>query len=253
MERYAPTAKDLASRDVVSRSMTMEIREGRGVDSTGRSFATSFSAQSGAASPVFHHTGTIQGLHNLHGSFNVPNMLGTLASRNSTINNVPSSGVQQPTGSLSSGRFASNNLPVALSQISHGSSHGHSGVTNRGGMSVVARIHVGWEGNGERDADVAEPSFDCWKPESLNGGHVDIEPPIDTKRSRTELLQEMIKHVPNMLVVGEELETQSRMKSECVRELEVRVASMERMLGAQAANLFIGFDSVIVSKDTEIT
>ncbi|KAI9005613.1 FAD binding domain-containing protein [Hyaloraphidium curvatum] len=31
MERYAPTAKDLASRDVVSRSMTMEIREGRGV------------------------------------------------------------------------------------------------------------------------------------------------------------------------------------------------------------------------------
>ena len=31
MERYAPHAKDLASRDVVSRSMTMEIRAGRGV------------------------------------------------------------------------------------------------------------------------------------------------------------------------------------------------------------------------------
>merc|ERR1711997_248949 len=31
MERYAPVAKDLASRDVVSRSMTIEIREGRGV------------------------------------------------------------------------------------------------------------------------------------------------------------------------------------------------------------------------------
>lgn len=30
MDRYAPTARDLASRDVVSRSMTMEIREGRG-------------------------------------------------------------------------------------------------------------------------------------------------------------------------------------------------------------------------------
>eukprot|EP00061_Rhincodon_typus_P016514 g44774.t1 len=30
MERYAPVAKDLASRDVVSRSMTIEIREGRG-------------------------------------------------------------------------------------------------------------------------------------------------------------------------------------------------------------------------------
>jgi len=35
MERYAPTAKDLASRDVVSRSMTMEINEGRGVGPNG--------------------------------------------------------------------------------------------------------------------------------------------------------------------------------------------------------------------------
>ncbi|WP_072280826.1 succinate dehydrogenase flavoprotein subunit [Rappaport israeli] len=33
MERYAPSAKDLASRDVVSRSMSIEIREGRGVGS----------------------------------------------------------------------------------------------------------------------------------------------------------------------------------------------------------------------------
>src|SRR4029078_1844684 len=31
MERYAPSAKDLASRDVGSRAMTIEIREGRGV------------------------------------------------------------------------------------------------------------------------------------------------------------------------------------------------------------------------------
>ena len=31
MERYAPTVKDLAPRDMVSRSMTIEIREGRGV------------------------------------------------------------------------------------------------------------------------------------------------------------------------------------------------------------------------------
>jgi len=35
MERYAPNAKDLASRDVVSRSMTMEINEGRGVGAEG--------------------------------------------------------------------------------------------------------------------------------------------------------------------------------------------------------------------------
>ncbi|GAB2287511.1 Probable NOT transcription complex subunit vip2 [Dionaea muscipula] len=102
-------------------------------DSNGRSFATSFSAQSGAVSPGFHHTGTIQGLHSMHGSFNVPNMPSTLSSRNSSINSVPSSPVQQPTGNLPSGRFASTNLPVALSQISYG----HSGITNRGGMSVI--------------------------------------------------------------------------------------------------------------------
>ncbi len=35
MERYAPNAKDLASRDVVSRSMTMEINDGRGVGDEG--------------------------------------------------------------------------------------------------------------------------------------------------------------------------------------------------------------------------
>jgi len=35
MERYAPSAKDLASRDVVSRSMTVEINEGRGVGDNG--------------------------------------------------------------------------------------------------------------------------------------------------------------------------------------------------------------------------
>ncbi len=35
MERYAPSAKDLASRDVVSRAMAQEIREGRGVGAEG--------------------------------------------------------------------------------------------------------------------------------------------------------------------------------------------------------------------------
>ncbi|KAH1207794.1 putative NOT transcription complex subunit VIP2 [Glycine max] len=106
-------------------------------DGAGRSFATSFSGQSGVASPVFHHSGSIQGLHNIHGNFNVPNMPSTLTSRNSTINSVPTGGgVQQPSASLSSGRFASNNLPVALSQLSHGSSHGHSGVNSRGGLGV---------------------------------------------------------------------------------------------------------------------
>ncbi|KAL2530008.1 NOT2/NOT3/NOT5 family [Forsythia ovata] len=106
-------------------------------DSTGRPLTSSFSGQSGAASPVFHHTGNIQGLHNIHGSFNVPNMSGSLGSRNTIMNNVPSSGVQQAAGNLSSGRFASNNLPGALSQISHSSTHGHSGMVNRAGMSVI--------------------------------------------------------------------------------------------------------------------
>ncbi|KAI3450471.1 hypothetical protein Pfo_007136 [Paulownia fortunei] len=106
-------------------------------DSTGRSFSSSFSAQSGAGSPVFHHTGNMQGLHNIHGNFNVPNMPGALGSRSTTMNNIPSSGVQQASGNLSSGRFASNNLPVGLSQISHSSAHVHSGMASRGGMSVV--------------------------------------------------------------------------------------------------------------------
>ncbi|RDX95420.1 putative NOT transcription complex subunit VIP2, partial [Mucuna pruriens] len=105
-------------------------------DGAGRSFATSFSGQSGVASPVLA-AGSIQGLHNIHGSFNVPNMPSTLTSRNSTINSVPTGGVQQASAGLSSGRFASNNLPVALSQLSHGSSHGHSGVNSRGGINVV--------------------------------------------------------------------------------------------------------------------
>ncbi|KAK9101924.1 hypothetical protein Sjap_019178 [Stephania japonica] len=106
-------------------------------DTSGRSFSTSFSSQSAASSPVFHHSGAIQGLHNIHGSFNVQNIPGTLTPRNSSMNGAPSSAVQQPAGSFSSGRFASNNLPVALSQLSHGGSHGHSAVSNRGGMSVV--------------------------------------------------------------------------------------------------------------------
>ncbi|KAL9237402.1 hypothetical protein vseg_011954 [Gypsophila vaccaria] len=70
----------------------------------------------------------------MHGGFNVPN---TLASRNSTMNSVASGGVQQTTGSIPGGRFASNNIPAALSQMSHGSLHGgYSGVTNRGGLGV---------------------------------------------------------------------------------------------------------------------
>ncbi|XP_073114477.1 probable NOT transcription complex subunit VIP2 isoform X1 [Elaeis guineensis] len=108
-------------------------------DSIGRPFATSFSAQS-ATVPGFHHSG----LHNIHGSFNVPNMPSSFASRNAAMSGIPSSGVQQPGGSISSGRFASNNIPVAMSQLSHG----QSGVTNRGGISVVGNLAFSNSTNG---------------------------------------------------------------------------------------------------------
>ncbi|CAG7868277.1 unnamed protein product [Brassica rapa] len=87
-------------------------------DGSGRAFASSFSGLSGAASPVFHHAGSVQGLHSIHGSFN-----------------GSSAGVQQQNG-----RFASSNLPVGLSQISYGSSNGHSGLTNRGGGLGVSPV-----------------------------------------------------------------------------------------------------------------
>ncbi|KAJ6805773.1 putative NOT transcription complex subunit VIP2 isoform X2 [Iris pallida] len=104
--------------------------------SVGRPFTTSFSSQS-ASAPGFHHSGGMQGLHNIHQSFNVANMPGSLSRNAAALGGVPSSSVQQPGGGLSGGRFASNSLPVAMSQIAHGNSHGHSGVTNRGGISVV--------------------------------------------------------------------------------------------------------------------
>ncbi|XP_071737896.1 probable NOT transcription complex subunit VIP2 isoform X2 [Rutidosis leptorrhynchoides] len=110
---------------------------------SGQPFSTSFSAQSGAPSPVFQHSGSIQGLHNIHGSFNLSNMQGTLGSRNSAMANVPSSGLQQPSVNLSSGRFTSN-IPGGLSQIN---SHGHPGLANRGGMGVVGNQGFGSSSN----------------------------------------------------------------------------------------------------------
>ncbi|KAK3155463.1 hypothetical protein QOZ80_2BG0203590 [Eleusine coracana subsp. coracana] len=91
-------------------------------DSTGRQFTSSFSGQSGSI-PGFHHSG----LHSMHGNYNLPNMAGSLAQRNAGISGLPSSGVQQAGGGMP-GRFASNNLPVAMSQIPHA----HSGVGGRG-------------------------------------------------------------------------------------------------------------------------
>ncbi|XP_074584510.1 putative NOT transcription complex subunit VIP2 [Curcuma longa] len=100
------------------------------LDSSGRPYATSFSGQA-ATTPGFHPSGALQGLHNIHGSYNLPNMPGSLASRNAAMGGVPSGGVQQPGGNIPSGRFTSNNILVALTQMTHG-----SGVTNRGGINV---------------------------------------------------------------------------------------------------------------------
>ncbi|XP_075503792.1 putative NOT transcription complex subunit VIP2 isoform X1 [Primulina tabacum] len=64
-------------------------------------------------------------------------MPGSLGLRNTAMNNITSGGTQQAAGNLSSGRFASNNLPVAFSQISHNNAHGHSGMSSKGGMGVA--------------------------------------------------------------------------------------------------------------------
>ncbi|KAI5073467.1 hypothetical protein GOP47_0011480 [Adiantum capillus-veneris] len=97
-------------------------------NNTARPYTSSFTAQSGS-SPVFHPTGSIPGLHNVHGSYNMPTMPSSMSSRN------PVGAVHQPSGSLQTGRFAANNLPTSLTQISHGGLHGHSGLGSRTGLS----------------------------------------------------------------------------------------------------------------------
>ncbi|CAN6332608.1 unnamed protein product [Urochloa humidicola] len=100
-------------------------------DSTGRSFASSFSGQSGSL-PGFHHSGS----HNIHGNLNLTSISGSLAPRNNSMAGIPSPGVQQPGGSISSGRFPSNNLQASMSQIPHG----HSGISSRGASPVLGNL-----------------------------------------------------------------------------------------------------------------
>jgi CCR4-NOT transcription complex subunit 2 len=61
----------------------------------------------------------MQGLHNIHGNFNLPNMAGSMTPRNAAMSGIASSGLQQPGGNISTGRFTSNNLPVAMSQVNN--------------------------------------------------------------------------------------------------------------------------------------
>uniref|UniRef100_A0A452ZDG4 NOT2/NOT3/NOT5 C-terminal domain-containing protein n=1 Tax=Aegilops tauschii subsp. strangulata TaxID=200361 RepID=A0A452ZDG4_AEGTS len=107
--------------------MSGSLNSNIGGDSTGRPFTSTFSGQSGSF-PNFHHSG----LHNIHGNLN----LASLSPRNASLSGIPSPGVQQPGGNISGSRFPSNNLPVSMSQISHG----HSGISNRGASSVLGNL-----------------------------------------------------------------------------------------------------------------
>eukprot|EP01018_Ginkgo_biloba_P033293 Gb_27080 [translate_table: standard] len=129
---YLPFRHDANVKESMLNSSTSNLLDST---STGWPFATSFSAQSGS-NPAFHHSGSIQGLQNAHGNYSMPTMPTSLSSRNSGFGGLPSNGVHQPSGTLSTGRFASNNLPVALSQLTHNGLHGHMGTTNRGGSGV---------------------------------------------------------------------------------------------------------------------
>ncbi|KAI5655550.1 hypothetical protein M9H77_32737 [Catharanthus roseus] len=104
-------------------------------DASGRALPTSFPAQSGSTVAVLNHSGNVQGLHGIHGNYNMSNMTGSFAARNSSVIGGPAGGIQQVSGSAASGRYAVNNLPAGFSQISLAGSHGHSGVTNSGGTA----------------------------------------------------------------------------------------------------------------------
>ncbi|XP_051137447.1 probable NOT transcription complex subunit VIP2 isoform X2 [Andrographis paniculata] len=112
-------------------------------ENPGRGFATSFPAQSGSAGAILQSSANI-----LHGNFNMPNMPGPYSSRNSTnLGGLPNS-VQQAPGTISSGRYPISSLPNALSQLSLGGTHGHSGVANTGGPGVLPNMgNAGRVGN----------------------------------------------------------------------------------------------------------
>ncbi|XP_031099150.1 probable NOT transcription complex subunit VIP2 isoform X1 [Ipomoea triloba] len=111
-------------------------------ETTARALATSFSAQSGSTATVLNHSGgTVQSLQGIHGNFNMSNVHGTFASRNSAMTGGPSGSVQQA-GNVSNGRFSINNIPTVLSQLSLASSHGHSGATNIGGRIANSMTNI---------------------------------------------------------------------------------------------------------------
>ncbi|KAI7982010.1 hypothetical protein LOK49_Contig3G00019 [Camellia lanceoleosa] len=146
-------------------------------------------------------------------------------------------------------------------------------------------------GNIDVELENREASFDCWKPDSPYGGHVDSEPSRQVLEGVCNVLQQKRKRsgrgvaledfMPNLFpdllelsstpaaagdgkgerleadltnawLKNKELEECNRRKSVQINELEARVDVMERIIGKKAVNLFIGFDNIITAKDAEM-
>ncbi|KAG6527489.1 hypothetical protein ZIOFF_009592 [Zingiber officinale] len=128
------------SEEVAKYKPTLNGSTSNLVDSSGRPYTTLFSGQS-AAVPGFHTSGGLQGLHNIHGSFNLPNVPGSLASRETAMGVVPSdaswSGVTNRGGINVVGNhaFSSSNINEVTGSITGISSSSASG--NRSSVPVV--------------------------------------------------------------------------------------------------------------------
>ncbi|GMP60197.1 hypothetical protein CsSME_00023172 [Camellia sinensis var. sinensis] len=146
-------------------------------------------------------------------------------------------------------------------------------------------------GNIVVDLENTKPSFDCWKPDSPNGGHVDSEPPRQVRKAVCKVVQQpgkqcgrmaalddcllnlfpdliellstpttdgdgdgesLVTDLKNALLKNKELEDGNRRKSIRINELEAWVDVMECIIGAKAVNMFIGFENDIIAKDAEI-
>lgn len=95
----------------------------------------------------------MQSLQGIHGNFNMSNVHGTFASRNSNMTGGPSGSVQQ-VGNLSNGRYSINNIPTVLPQLSLANSHGQSGATNIGGRITNSMTNIVNGGNITRGLSV---------------------------------------------------------------------------------------------------
>ncbi|KAL7238675.1 hypothetical protein ACSBR2_004717 [Camellia fascicularis] len=143
------------------------------------------------------------------------------------------------------------------------------------------------------DVGSVEPSFNCWQPDTKNGGNMKIEGEndYDNKNTGTPTSKEKVggklasrgevwpvlfpdllklSSTPDGEAVGEEqggvndelitckvriteLESEINKKDVRICELEQRVETLEKLLRRHAGNLFADLNSVIVDKDFEIT